>query len=345
MNGMTVKKILKMFYITALIFVLTTIFILSNQDGIKSNSITSSISGKFSSLIKQTFNSKYIKLTRKDGRITAFYSTYGLLWWKIGDSIDLNLARKIYMGLAVTSHNTEALCGAVFSDVKVTSRRNSIRFLNYESKDIGKVKLKGSTSFLQGEFIVKGSGKDIWRGEDEFQFAYIPVEDDCTITTRVVSMDNTHEWAKAGIIMRDSLQPKSSYAGVLMTPGGHTSFQWRNQNELGQKLEYSQSLLLNYLLRKILHFTEYFILTLLVYGTITIVFKNSCKKVFLTGAFCILYAVSDEIHQIFIPNRNSSVYDVLIDSLGVLIGTFMVYLYRKRKNSKFKNKKSEQDTV
>ncbi len=340
MNGMTSRKILKVFYITALMFVLTMIFILSNQDGIKSNGITSNISGKFSSLIMQTFKGKYIKLTRKGGRITAFYSTYGLLWWKIGDTVDLSLKRKIYIGLAVTSHDSEALCGAVFTDVKITNSRNSIQFLNYESKDIGRVKLKGSTNFLHGKYTVKGSGKDIWRGGDEFQFAYIPVEKDCTMTTRVISMDNTHEWAKAGIVIRDSLQPESSYAGVLMTPGGYTSFQWRDENALGQELGDSKRLFLNYMFRKVLHFTEYLILTLLVYGTITILLKRSSKKVFLTGIFCILYAVSDETHQIFIPNRSSSFYDVLIDSSGVLLGIAIVYLYSKRRKTKCQNSKS-----
>ncbi len=340
MNDTTSRKVLKVFYITALMFVLTIIFILSSQDGIKSNSITSNISGKFSSLVKQTFKGKYIKLTRKGGRITAFYSTYGLLWRKLGGTVDLSLERKIYIGLAVTSHDTEALCGAVFSDVKIISSGNSIQFLNYKSKDIGKVKLKGTTKFWQGKFTVKGSGKDIWRGGDEFQFAYIPVEEDCTITTRVISMDNTHEWAKAGIIMRDSLQPESSYVGALMTPSGYTSFQWRDENALGQELGGSERLFLNYIFRKVLHLTEYLILTLLVYGTITILLKRSSKKVFLTGTFCILYAVSDETHQIFIPNRNSSVYDVIIDSSGVLLGITIVYLYSKRRKTKCLNSKS-----
>lgn len=53
--------------------------------------------------------------------------------------------------------------------------------------------------------------------------------------------------------------------------------------------------------------------------------------------FSILYAVSDEIHQMFIPDRAPRVYDVAIDSIGALIGIAVLYLITfiiKRKNIK-----------
>ncbi len=36
--------------------------------------------------------------------------------------------------------------------------------------------------------------------------------------------------------------------------------------------------------------------------------------------FCILYAITDEIHQLFVPGRGTEVTDVLIDGIGALIG-------------------------
>ena len=41
----------------------------------------------------------------------------------------------------------------------------------------------------------------------------------------------------------------------------------------------------------------------------------------LTG---VLYAISDEVHQSFVPGRGPSVQDVLIDSLGVIFGILVV---------------------
>ena len=40
-----------------------------------------------------------------------------------------------------------------------------------------------------------------------------------------------------------------------------------------------------------------------------------------------LYAVSDEIHQIFVPGRSCQAFDVLIDSSGVLTGTIIMLLF------------------
>jgi VanZ family protein len=39
--------------------------------------------------------------------------------------------------------------------------------------------------------------------------------------------------------------------------------------------------------------------------------------------FCILYAISDEVHQLFVLGRGAQVVDVLIDSLGAFVGIGM----------------------
>ena len=43
----------------------------------------------------------------------------------------------------------------------------------------------------------------------------------------------------------------------------------------------------------------------------------------------VIYAISDEIHQYFIPGRSGRVFDVIIDSFGVLTGIciIMIILY------------------
>lgn len=53
---------------------------------------------------------------------------------------------------------------------------------------------------------------------------------------------------------------------------------------------------------------------------------------------CILYAISDEIHQVFVPGREAQVKDVIIDSGGAAVG-IGVYLIinRKKNNTKVKN--------
>ena len=50
-----------------------------------------------------------------------------------------------------------------------------------------------------------------------------------TIIARVVSIDNTHEWAKSGLMFRESLAPGSKHVFVMVTPGKGVSLQYRAQ--------------------------------------------------------------------------------------------------------------------
>ena len=81
--------------------------------------------------------------------------------------------------------------------------------------------------------------------------------------------------------------------------------------------------LLSFMVRKIAHFSEYLILGILIY--------NYCLKFNLSTLICLLYAISDEVHQIFIPGRSCQIRDIIIDLLGALCGILIIYLYNKRK--------------
>ncbi|MHC4370692.1 MAG: PA14 domain-containing protein [Planctomycetota bacterium] len=69
-----------------------------------------------------------------------------------------------------------------------------------------------------GTFTMSGSGTDIWGSADEFHFAYKTLTGAGTIVARVDSVDRTHNWAKAGVMIRESLDAGSKFAGVYITP-------------------------------------------------------------------------------------------------------------------------------
>ena len=93
--------------------------------------------------------------------------------------------------------------------------------------DSGAVGLPGDASLLSGTFTVRGSGDDIWYAADAFHYVYRPLTGNGTITARVVSLQNTDDWAKAGVMMRETLDPGSAYAFSLVTPVNDTALQWR----------------------------------------------------------------------------------------------------------------------
>ena len=79
---------------------------------------------------------------------------------------------------------------------------------------------------------------------------------------------------------------------------------------------------LSLIIRKLAHFTEYFILGILTYNLI----KNYRKKYYIAIIICIIYAISDEIHQIFIPGRSCQITDILIDSIGAITAIYICKL-------------------
>ncbi len=91
------------------------------------------------------------------------------------------------------------------------------------------------------------------------------------------------------------------------------------------------------LIRKAAHITEYCILALSTAFWQTQMRKEPvskdirCRFILFTLLFCVIYAASDEFHQLFVAGRSGQVTDVLIDSIGIVIGTFLFYLILSRK--------------
>lgn len=99
----------------------------------------------------------------------------------------------------------------------------------WSTKDIGAVGDQGGASYdrYSDSFKVVGSGNDIWNGSDEFRFAYIAAYGNCSVVARVTTVQNTDPWAKAGVMIRESLTPNSAHASVFVTPANGVAFQYR----------------------------------------------------------------------------------------------------------------------
>jgi hypothetical protein len=78
-----------------------------------------------------------------------------------------------------------------------------------------------------GIYTVTGSGTDIWETSDEFYFAYRQLTGAGSIIAKVDSVSNTHPWAKAGVMIRNTLEPGSRHAMTVVTPEQGVSFQRR----------------------------------------------------------------------------------------------------------------------
>ncbi len=85
---------------------------------------------------------------------------------------------------------------------------------------------------------------------------------------------------------------------------------------------------LEFFIRKNAHFMAYFILGVL---TLSALVSSAVRKpARLALLICLLYAVSDEIHQLFVAGRSGQFRDVLIDSAGAVLGVLLAVTVIKR---------------
>ena len=97
----------------------------------------------------------------------------------------------------------------------------------WASQDVGGVGIAGNATHSDGVFTVTASGADIWGNSDQFHYVYQPLSGDGEIVARVASQENTHPWAKAGVMIRQNLLEGSPHAMMALTPGNGAAFQRR----------------------------------------------------------------------------------------------------------------------
>jgi hypothetical protein len=78
-----------------------------------------------------------------------------------------------------------------------------------------------------GEMIMSAIGTDIWDTADQFRYVYKNLSGDGSMTVRVDSLIRSDGWAKAGVMIRESLHPGSKHAFICLTPDYGVSFQQR----------------------------------------------------------------------------------------------------------------------
>jgi len=81
----------------------------------------------------------------------------------------------------------------------------------------------------------------------------------------------------------------------------------------------------SHIVRKSAHFTYYLVLAILVKYALERSGVHGGRNILIALLICILYAISDEVHQLFVPGRSGEIRDVIIDSTGAASG-ILIYL-------------------
>lgn len=91
------------------------------------------------------------------------------------------------------------------------------------------------------------------------------------------------------------------------------------------------------ILRKIAHVVEFGLLTVFYWRSATATWPDARWRKVLVSCFAgaVLYAISDEFHQSFVPGRGPSAWDVCIDAAGAAVAAVTIGAYaRKREASR-----------
>jgi hypothetical protein len=97
----------------------------------------------------------------------------------------------------------------------------------WSGRNLGGALPAGSAIADNGLFSITGAGIDIWATSDTGYLVQQPLSGDVTVIARIASQQNTNAWAKAGVMIRETLEANSKHVFMCVTPLNGTAFQWR----------------------------------------------------------------------------------------------------------------------
>ncbi len=85
----------------------------------------------------------------------------------------------------------------------------------------------GFVQISENNILMSGIGDDIWGTTDQFRFVYKQLTGNGSIVARVEHVDNTNEWTKAGVMVRETLDADAVLVDGVVTPTQRICMQWR----------------------------------------------------------------------------------------------------------------------
>jgi regulation of enolase protein 1 (concanavalin A-like superfamily) len=146
-------------------------------------------------------------------------SPYSVSW--------INVAAGSYSVRAVARDNVGASTTSGSAAITVNGPPPAGLPAPWLATDVGSPAVSGSAIYSSGTFTVGAAGADIWGTADQFRFVYRTLSGDGEIIARVASLQNTDPWAKAGVMIRETLTPGSRNAFVGVTPASGLTYQRR----------------------------------------------------------------------------------------------------------------------
>jgi uncharacterized repeat protein (TIGR01451 family) len=142
-------------------------------------------------------------------------------------TVYLYMATPVTGNFTVTLTNLKDMAGNILANATLNGVHMGLTLA-----DLGSPSISGSSLTWDGSTVeMVGGGSDIWNAADQCQYAYKTVSDDFDARVRVISLTQANVWSKAGLMMRETLDPGSRNIMLLTTPlplNNVYQMQWRD---------------------------------------------------------------------------------------------------------------------
>ena len=96
----------------------------------------------------------------------------------------------------------------------------------FANRDIGGPCAQGSAVINNEGFTITAGGDDIYNNQDQFHMVYRKLKGNGQIIAKVANYNNSADWAKIGVMMRETIEPGSKHVSMGMLPGDGGSSLW-----------------------------------------------------------------------------------------------------------------------
>jgi len=101
---------------------------------------------------------------------------------------------------------------------------------NWHQQTIGQTQVAGTGTWSNDKFTVSGSGLDIWGKTEEYHYVYTNAADSIEVIAKIENVENTSDWAKAGIMIKQNPLSSSALAVLSFSPNKSLVFAIRKND-------------------------------------------------------------------------------------------------------------------
>jgi hypothetical protein len=170
----------------------------------------------------------WVKCERFNSTMVGSISPDGTNWTSVSTQTIAVPTGTYLVGLWVNSYNVSVLSTGVFDNVIITNLQPGATVSARTEANVGAA-LAGGSSVAGGTYTVWGAGDNVEGTTDQGYFVYWTISNstNCTLIARVVSQNNTHALATAGVMIREGTANNVRRGFMAATPGSGFEFHYR----------------------------------------------------------------------------------------------------------------------